>query len=289
MSENYKGIILAGGKGTRLSPVTLGSSKQLLQIYDKPMIYYSLSILMLSRIKEILIITNPDDQLNFQRLLGDGSEFGISIEYEAQIKPRGIADAFLVAEEFIKGRNVCLILGDNLFHGSGLSEALINSKKNTGSTIFTTEVDDPERFGVIEYDDKGKLKEIIEKPQNPKSNEAVTGLYFYDSKVLNFAKKLQPSSRGELEITDLNNIYIKLNEMRVQNFGRGFTWLDTGTADSLLEASNHVKSVQNNSSYMIGSPHEIAFNNDWITKKDLVSLSNKFPNNYGTYLQKLID
>ena len=238
MSENYKGIILAAGKGTRLSPVTLGSSKQLLQIYDKPMIYYPLSILMLSRIREILIITNPDDQYNFQRLLGDGSEFGISIEYEAQIKPRGIADAFLVAEEFIKGRNVCLILGDNLFHGSGLSEALINSKKNTGSTIFTTEVDDPERFGVIEYDDKGKLKEIIEKPQNPKSNEAVTGLYFYDSKVLNFAKKLQPSSRGELEITDLNNIYIKLNEMRVQNFGRGFTWLDTGTADSLLEASN---------------------------------------------------
>ena len=289
MSENYKGIILAAGKGTRLSPVTLGSSKQLLQIYDKPMIYYPLSILMLSRIREILIITNPDDQYNFQRLLGDGSEFGISIEYEAQIKPRGIADAFLVAEEFIKGRNVCLILGDNLFHGSGLTEGLINSKKNKGSTIFTIEVDDPERFGVIEYDDEGKLKEIIEKPQNPKSNEAVTGLYFYDSKVLNFAKKLQPSSRGELEITDLNNIYIKLNEMRVQNFGRGFTWLDTGTADSLLEASNHVKSVQNNSSYMIGSPHEVAFNNDWITKKDLELLSNKFPNTYGTYLQKLID
>ena len=289
MSENYKGIILAGGKGTRLSPVTLGSSKQLLQIYDKPMIYYPLSILMLSRIREILIITNPDDQFNFQRLLGDGSELGISIEYEAQTKPRGIADAFLVAEEFIKGSNVCLILGDNLFHGSGLTEGLINSKKNKGSTIFTIEVDDPERFGVIEYDDEGKLKEIIEKPQNPKSNKAVTGLYFYDSKVLNFAKKLQPSSRGELEITDLNNIYIKLNEMRVQNFGRGFTWLDTGTADSLLEASNHVKSVQSNSSFMIGSPHEVAFNNDWITKKDLELLSNKFPNTYGTYLQKLID
>ena len=285
-----KGIILAGGKGSRLWPLTLGVSKQLLPIYNKPSIFYPLSTLMLCGIREYLVITNPGDLYNFKSLLGNGDKFGVSINYEIQPNPNGIAEAFLIGEEFIGDSPVALILGDNFFYGNDLSNILIKaSKKTDRSTIFASEVLDPERYGVINFDEEFNVTSIVEKPKNPQSNYAITGLYFYDKNVAEYSKCLKPSKRGELEITDLNKIYLQKKQLEVSLFGRATVWLDTGTFESLYEASSFVKSIENKQRFKIGCPEEIAWRKGWISDNELINLSKKFKkNDYGKYLKSLI-
>ncbi|WP_288255662.1 glucose-1-phosphate thymidylyltransferase RfbA [uncultured Prochlorococcus sp.] len=288
--KDRKGIILAGGKGTRLSPITLGVSKQLLPLYNKPAIYYPLSTLMLSGIRNFLIIVNPKDLNNFKSLLGNGEQFGIEISYAEQSSPDGIAQAFTIGEKFIGDSNVALILGDNFFYGNSLSKDLLKaSKKNKGATIFASEVKDPERYGVVDFDEDLKVKSIIEKPKNPLTNFAVTGLYFYDNNVVEYSKTLTPSKRGELEITDINMIYLRKGELEVNLFGRAIIWLDTGTFDSLYEAGALVKSIENKQLFKIGCPEEISWRMGWINTNQLNALIIKYKNNeYGNYLKNLI-
>ena len=284
-----KGIILAGGVGSRLHPITLSVSKQTLPIYDKPMIYYPLSVLMLSDIRDVLIISTPEDLGLYKRLLKDGSQFGISINYIEQQRPEGLAQAFLIGETFIEKENVCLVLGDNIFYGQHFTEKLERaSRKEKGATIFGCFTKEPQRFGVIEFDTNGKALSIEEKPPNPKSDFAVTGLYFYDNQVIEFAKSLKPSSRGELEITDLNNIYIKESNLDVEILGRGVTWLDTGTFDSLLEASQLVQTIQKSQGLKIACLEEIAYKKNWIDFEQLSLQANKLKNSpYGEYLKNI--
>ncbi|MCC6323944.1 glucose-1-phosphate thymidylyltransferase RfbA [Candidatus Nomurabacteria bacterium] len=289
MAKHTKGIILAGGSGTRLYPLTMAMSKQLLPVFDKPMIYYPLSILMLAGIRDILIISTPHDLPNFEKLLGDGANLGIKLSYAIQEKPEGLAQAFIIGEKFIGKDNVAMILGDNIFYGNGLIKLLQDAKnKKTGATIFGYYVNDPERFGVVEFDKKGKATSITEKPKSPKSNYAVTGLYFYDNKVINFAKKIQPSARGELEITDINALYLKNKSLDVKLLGRGFAWLDAGTIDSLHEASEFVKIIEDRQNTKIAALEEIAFRNNWIAKNKLEQIAKKYLNSkYGQYLMKV--
>ena len=286
-----KGIVLAGGSGTRLYPLTMVTSKQLLPIYDKPMIYYPLSVLMLAGIREILIISTPHDLPNFERLLGDGSRYGLKLSYKVQPSPDGLAQAFILGEEFINGDSCAMILGDNIFFGAGLTAHLQKAASNTkGATVFGYYVDDPERFGVVEFDKEGKAVSLEEKPSQPKSNYAVTGLYFYDNKVCDYAKSLKPSARGELEITDLNKIYLADDELSVVTLGRGYAWLDTGTVDSLNEAAEFVKSVQNRAGIPVAVLEEIAYNNGWIDKTHLLNSAKEYGKApYGQYLQKVAD
>ena len=286
-----KGIVLAGGSGTRLYPLTQVTSKQLLPIYDKPMIYYPLSILMNAGIKEILIISTPDDTPRFEELLGDGHQFGISLQYKVQPSPDGLAQAFLLGEEFINGDSCAMILGDNIFHGHGLTKRLRNAaNKETGATVFGYYVDDPERFGVVEFDENGKAVSLEEKPAQPKSNYAVTGLYFYDNKVCEYAKSLKPSARGEFEITDLNKIYLADDELSVVTLGRGYAWLDTGTHDSLSEASTYIEVLEKRQGLKVGCLEGIAYRQGWITEDRMRELAQPMlKNQYGQYLLKVID
>ncbi|MBR6366630.1 MAG: glucose-1-phosphate thymidylyltransferase RfbA [Lachnospiraceae bacterium] len=286
-----KGIVLAGGSGTRLYPLTKVTSKQLLPIYDKPMIYYPLSVLMNAGIRDILIISTPDDTPRFQSLLGDGKQFGISLSYAIQPSPDGLAQAFIIGEEFIGNEPVAMVLGDNIFHGHGLTKLLRNAAaKTTGATVFGYYVDDPERFGIVEFDKDGKAISIEEKPAKPKSNYCVTGLYFYDNKVVEYAKGLKPSARGELEITDLNRIYLENGELEVSLLGQGFTWLDTGTHESLVDATNFVKTVETHQHRKIACLEEIGYLNGWISKEELMKVYEIYKKNqYGAYLKDLME
>ena len=284
-----KGIILAGGKGTRLYPLTLSVSKQLLPVYDKPMIYYPLSMLMLANIREILIITTPEDQSQYKRLLGDGAKWGLSFDYAIQKEPRGLADAFIVGEKFIGDQAVALILGDNIFYGQGLPTILRTvASRESGATIFAYPVNDPERYGVVEFDENGNALSLEEKPQKPRSSFAIPGIYFYDNRVVEFAKALKPSARGEIEITDLNKTYMGKGELFVQRLGRGIAWLDAGMHHSLLQASNFVQAVEERQGMMISCPEEIAFRMGFISSSNLVRLAETFNGNrYGQYLNRL--
>lgn len=284
-----KGIILAGGNGSRLYPITMGVSKQLLPVYDKPMIYYPLSVLMLAGIRDVLIITTSDDQPSFQRLLGDGSRFGINLSYAAQPKPDGLAQAFIIGETFIGGDDVCLVLGDNIFYGQGFTPKLLQAaSRGSGATVFGYQVKDPERFGVVEFDSKRRAVSIEEKPTKPLSNFAVTGLYFYDNDVINIAKQVQPSLRGELEITSINQAYLERGDLHVELLGRGFAWLDTGTHESLLEAAQFVETIEKRQGYKIACLEEIAFNQEWLSFEDMVSQGNNLnKSSYGQYLLSL--
>ncbi|HZH60168.1 MAG TPA: glucose-1-phosphate thymidylyltransferase RfbA [Metabacillus sp.] len=284
-----KGIILAGGSGTRLYPLTMVTSKQLLPIYDKPMIYYPLSTLMLAGIREILIISTPEDTTRFENLLGDGSQFGISLQYKVQPSPDGLAQAFLLGEKFIGNDSVAMVLGDNIYYGSGMRKMLQRAaNKEHGATVFGYHVQDPERFGVVEFDNDGKVLSVEEKPEVPKSNYAITGLYFYDNRVVDIAKNVQPSARGELEITSINEAYLKLGELEVELLGRGFTWLDTGTHQSLVEATNFVKTVEDHQGIKIAALEEIAYINGWIAKDHLWDCGEKLSKTgYGQYLMKV--
>ena len=291
-----KGIVLAGGSGSRLYPITKGVSKQLLPIYDKPMVYYPISVLMLADIRDILIITTPEDNESFKRLLGDGKQFGVNLQYAIQEKPEGLAQAFLIAEDFLGGSSACLILGDNIFHGPGFSDYLISAKyAATGAfdtekvaTVFGYYVNDPERYGVATLGPDGYIKEIEEKPEHPKSNYAIVGLYFYPNDVVEKAKKIKPSARGELEITSLNNLYIKENRLFMEELPRGFAWLDTGTFDSLSEASNYIETIEKRQGLQIACLEEIAYNNGWINSDQLLQSAKAMEKNeYGQYLMKL--
>lgn len=286
-----KGIILAGGSGTRLYPITMGVSKQLLPVYDKPMVYYPLSVLMLAGIKDILIITTPDDQPAFIRLLGDGRQFGINIEYAIQPSPDGLAQAFIIGDNFIGNDSVCLVLGDNIFFGQGFTPKLKTAaNRNKGATVFGYQVMNPESFGVVEFDKNYTALSIEEKPVAPRSNWAVTGLYFYDNEVVDIAKHIKPSPRGELEITTVNQVYLENNMLTVELLGRGFAWLDTGTHDSLIEAGSFVETVQKRQGMMIACLEEIAWRNGWLSDQDLYSRAGLFvKTNYGAYLLKLIN
>lgn len=286
-----KGIILAGGSGTRLYPLTMVTSKQLLPVYDKPMIYYPLSTLMLAGIKDILIISTPTDLPNFERLLGDGSQLGIHLQYKVQPSPDGLAQAFLLGEEFICGDSCAMILGDNIFYGSGLSKHLKNAaKKEKGATVFGYYVEDPERFGIVEFDQNGKAISIEEKPEYPKSNYCVTGLYFYDSEVVKKAKQVKPSARGELEITDLNKMYLEDGTLDVITLGRGYAWLDTGTMDALADATEFVRVIENRQGIKISAVEEIAYKNGWIDKEKLLVSANQYgKSNYGKHLKQVAE
>lgn len=286
-----KGIILAGGSGTRLYPLTMVTSKQLLPIYDKPMIYYPLSALMLAGIRDILIISTPTDLPNFERLLGDGSNYGINLSYAVQPSPDGLAQAFIIGEEFIDGDSCAMVLGDNIFYGSGFKKHLREAAaKQSGATVFGYYVDDPERFGIVEFDKNGKAVSIEEKPENPKSNYCVTGLYFYDNRVCELAKKIKPSARGELEITDLNRMYLEEGTLNVVTLDRGFAWLDTGTMDALFEAGEFVKVIESRQGVKISAVEEIAFRNGWITKEKLIESAEKYGKSpYGAHLRKVAD
>ena len=286
-----KGIILAGGSGTRLYPLTMVTSKQLLPVYDKPMIFYPLSVLMMAGIREILIISTPQDLPNFERLFGDGSELGLKLSYKVQPSPDGLAQAFILGEEFIDGDSCAMVLGDNIFYGSGLGQHLRDAAaKADGATVFGYYVDDPERFGIVEFDKEGKAISIEEKPEHPKSNYCVTGLYFYDNNVVEYAKNLKPSARGELEITDLNRIYLEKKALNVELLGQGFTWLDTGTHESLVDATNFVKTVETHQHRKIACLEEIAYLNGWITKDEVLKTYELVKKNqYGQYLKDVLD
>ena len=285
-----KGIILAGGSGTRLWPLTIPISKQLMPVYDKPMVYYPLSTLMLSGIRNVLVITTPEDEDSFKHLLRDGSQWGINISYATQPKPEGLAQAFLIGEEFIGGEECALVLGDNIFYGGGLVSILQDAaSQKCGATVFGYSVEDPQRYGIVEFDKSGNAVSLEEKPKNPKSNWAVVGLYFYDNQVVDIAKKLKPSPRGELEITDLNKVYLERGQLKVKVLSRGFAWLDTGTHDSLIEASNFVQIIQKRQGLMISCPEEIAWRMKWITDEQLIALAEKLSRtSYGKYLLKRV-
>ncbi|BCU63781.1 glucose-1-phosphate thymidylyltransferase 2 [Acinetobacter bouvetii DSM 14964 = CIP 107468] len=291
MSIKTKGIILAGGSGTRLYPITKGVSKQLLPIYDKPMIYYPLSVLMLAGIQDVLIITTPEDKDSFERLLGDGSQLGIRLQYAVQPSPDGLAQAFILGEEFIGGSNVCLVLGDNIFYGQGFTPMLKQAvARGQGATVFGYQVKDPERFGVVEFDEQHRAVSLEEKPKHPKSNFAVTGLYFYDNDVIEIAKQVKPSDRGELEITTVNQMYLERGDLNVELLGRGFAWLDTGTHSSLLEAAQFVETLEKRQGYKVACLEEIAFNQGWLSKEQILAIGQSMSkNDYGQYLISLVD
>jgi len=288
-----KGIILAGGAGTRLYPLTMVTSKQLLPIYDKPMIYYPLSTLMLAGIKDILIISTPDDTPRFEHLLGDGSQFGINLSYKVQPSPDGLAQAFLLGEEFIGSDTCAMVLGDNIFYGNGFSPLLrkaVEDAETGKATVFGYYVQDPERFGVVEFDDSGNVVSVEEKPKQPKSNYAITGLYFYDQRVVQLAKQVKPSARGELEITDLNRLYLEEGDLKVQLLGRGFAWLDTGTMDSLVDAADFVRMIEKRQGIKISAPEEIAFRNGWITREKLLESASRYGKSpYGEHLKQVAE